>query len=372
MLHSTATRLPKYQTYRATRHFTALDGLRAISVVAVIWQHTAGFNAGKGILARGYLGVDCFFLISGFLITTLLLRERSATGVISLRQFYLRRAARIFPVYYLVLCAYLALVLVAQIHTADGREFLHNLPYFATYTSNWFGIGGDHATFYFAWSLATEEQFYLLWPPLLVACLHLGINAALPASRRWLIYPVTILGSLIMLDQFATTSSWRIVASLATPILLGALAAVVMHDPRGYNFVVAGFSYRWTAVFGVAVTLAMIQLEFPDIAVQVCFLYVLVALVVREDTALHPLLRWRPLVLVGTISYGIYLMHMLAANMVRPVVGHRLGVEVFAATVPVVIAAAYVSYRFFESPVREAVRRRQAKREPSVDVRGTA
>lgn len=354
-----SARLPKYQTYRATTHFTALDGLRAVSVIAVIWQHTAGFNAGKGILARGYLGVDCFFVISGFLITTLLLRERSRTGSISLRRFYLRRAARIFPVYYLVLSVYLALVLVAQIHTRDGREFLHNLPFFATYTSNWFGTGGDHATFYFAWSLATEEQFYLLWPPLLVACLQFGISSARPAAKRWLAYPAAVLGSLIVLDQVASASDWRIVASLSTAILLGALAAVVMHDPRGYDLVVAAFSFRWTAVFGVAMTLFMIQFEFPDIAVQVCFLYVLFALVVREDTVLHPVLRWRPLVLVGTVSYGIYLMHMLAANLVRPVVGHHFGIAVFAGTVPVAAAAAYVSFRWFETPVREAVRSRQ-------------
>jgi peptidoglycan/LPS O-acetylase OafA/YrhL len=359
MLNSTASRLPTYKTYRATRHFAALDGLRAFSVIAVIWQHTAGFNAGKGILARGYLGVDCFFVISGFLITTLLLRERSQTGSISLKRFYLRRAARIFPVYYLVLSVYLALVLIAQIHTKDGREFLHNLPFFATYTSNWFAAGGNHATFYFAWSLATEEQFYLFWPPLLVACLHFGIRAARPTAKRWLIYPVGILGSLIVLDQVAASSDWRIVASLATAILLGALAAVVMHDPRGYEMIVAGFSFRWTAVFGVGLTLFMIQFEFPDVAVQVCFLYLLIALVVREDTVLHPLLRWRPIVLVGTVSYGIYLMHMLAANLVRPIVGHHFGIMLFAGTLPVATVAAYLSFRWFESPVREAVRARQ-------------
>ncbi len=194
---------------------------------------------------------------------------------------------------------------------------------------------------------------------MLVICLHLGIGATKSAAKRRLIYPVVVLGSLIVLDQVATAGHWRILASLATAILLGALAAVVMHDPRGYHLVVLGFSYRWTVLAGVAVTLFMIQVEFSDLAVQVGFLCLLLALVVREDTVLHPVLRSRPVVLIGTVSYGIYLMHMLAANLARPLVGHRFGVEVFAATVPVAVAAAYVSFRWFETPLREAVRARQ-------------
>lgn len=345
MLDARSTSTPKHETYLKVGHFTALDGLRAVAVVAVIWQHTAGFNNGKGLLARGYMGVDCFFVISGFLITTLLLREHAKHGRMSMRGFYLRRAARILPIYYAVLAVYAALYLATN--PADKAEFMHNLPLYATYTSNWWGAGGNHATFYFAWSLATEEQFYLLWPPILLACLAY--------TRRW-VYPVAVLAALVLVDQVAAVAGWRIVASLATPILLGAAAALTLHQPRGYRWMARWLGSRLAAPVALLVALAVLQAEIGDVAGELALAVLVIALVVREDTLLHPVLRWRPLVLVGTISYGMYLMQLLAANLVRPVVGHRLGVDVFAGATVVVAGLAYVSYRWFETPIREAVR----------------
>ncbi|TWD82407.1 peptidoglycan/LPS O-acetylase OafA/YrhL [Kribbella amoyensis] len=345
-----------YETYRATKHFSALDGLRAVSVLAVIWQHTAGFNDGRGLPARGYLGVDCFFVISGFLITTLLLRERAATGRISLRDFYLRRALRIFPIYYAVLAVYAVLVLAMTRHTRSGQEFLHNLPAFATYTSNWFVGRGDSVTFYFAWSLATEEQFYLFWPPLLILLLGWVFGRGRWAS--WAHLPLISLAGLLALDIAAHLNGWTVLASLAAPILLGAAAAVILHHPIGYRRSAEVFGAPWTAPVLAAVTLAAIQVELPDAFVFLLLAYLLVACVVREDTGLHRLLTWRPLVVLGTISYGVYLMHMLAANLVRPVLGHRFGVDVFAVTVPLVAGAAYLSYQWFERPIRLLARKR--------------
>ena len=115
------------------------------------------------LLTRANEGVSLFFVVSGFLITTLLPRERSATGNISLKSFYLRRTLRIFLVYYSILGLYVILVL--ERHTEPGAQFWYNLPFFATYTSNWFvPANSDRIFFLFAWSLATEEQFYLFWP----------------------------------------------------------------------------------------------------------------------------------------------------------------------------------------------------------------
>lgn len=97
---------PSYETYRSTRTFSSLDGLRCLSILAVVWHHTgAASGSWRGALAKGFLGVDLFFAISGFLIVTLLLRERDRNGKLALGRFYARRALRIFPPYYGLLLA---------------------------------------------------------------------------------------------------------------------------------------------------------------------------------------------------------------------------------------------------------------------------
>lgn len=338
-----------YEQFRRTRRFAALDGLRAFSVLAVIWHHTAGQN--DGLLGRGHLGVDMFFAISGFLITTLLLRERDATGRISLRKFYARRTLRIFPVYYVVLLVYVVLVLATRRETPGGQAFLEHLPAFATYTSNWFvDLATDqNVTFYFAWSLATEEQFYLFWPPLLVLLLWW--------RKAPLLAPVVVLVTLaavklvVVYGVDSDALAWRILGSLAVPILLGAAAAVVLHDERGFRIAAPLLNHRLAAPVVLALLLAALAGGAPDEILQLGFVALVAACCLREDTLLHPALTLRPLVFLGAISYGMYLMHMLAANLVRPALGADYGWSVFAATVPVVTLAAYLSFRFFERPI---------------------
>src|SRR5262245_12093123 len=144
--------------------FGSLDGLRALSIVPVVWHHATPHPL-DGALGRGPLGVDLFFAISGFLITTLLLRERDER-TIDLRSFYVRRTLRIFPLYYVVLGAFIAHAIFFRAPGAPRDHFLASLPSYATYTSNWFVDNAvSHAVvFSFAWSLATEEQFYLGFP----------------------------------------------------------------------------------------------------------------------------------------------------------------------------------------------------------------
>ncbi len=150
-----------------------LDGIRAMAVIGVVWHHAhPGFGA-LPMSRNGFLGVDAFFVLSGFLITVLLLREQAAHGSISLRQFYVRRALRIFPLYYAVL-ALLALYFLTVKHSTQGQAFLQALPYHLTFLSNWVPVDSLMAI---TWSLSSEEQFYLLWPPLLV---WLGVRRALP------------------------------------------------------------------------------------------------------------------------------------------------------------------------------------------------
>jgi peptidoglycan/LPS O-acetylase OafA/YrhL len=337
-----------YDAFIAGRYFSGLDALRAFSVIAVIWTHVSGAHSVQ-LLTQGHRGVDLFFAISGFLITTLLLREHRRTGRISLKDFYIRRSLRIFPLYYAVLLLYCVLVFATLRGTAKGAEFWSNLPAFATYTSNWFvtlGNPGDHGvTFYFAWSLATEEQFYLLWPSLLVLLLlWTGSDVAL------VIASMGLLGLQIGAAAFGGgTFAGTVGASLAPAILLGVAFAVLLNRRAVFELLYPVIGNRIAAVVAFVLLLASLQLDAPVLLSRLLMAVLVACVCIREDTFLHPVLTWRPAVFVGMISYGIYLMHMLAANVVRKVLGHESGLDVFVGTTLLVVLMAYLSFRFFES-----------------------
>src|SRR5215207_9179567 len=155
-----------------------LDGIRGVAILLVILVHLRDWPRG------GFLGVDVFFTLSGFLITTLLLEEWQARGTISLRHFYARRALRLFPAVVVLLVAYCAFALAAGGPYLATR--LAGVAYGATYTANWpqaLGLGFPEQEIGFLWTLAIEEQYYLLWPGLLL----LGLQGARLAPRRLLV-----------------------------------------------------------------------------------------------------------------------------------------------------------------------------------------
>src|SRR4051812_5258390 len=227
-----------YAAFQRTRFFGSLDGLRAISILGVIWFHTVPMPRDT-LRGQGNQGVTLFFAISGFLIVTLLLRSKQATGTFSLPQFWGRRMLRIFPVYYAVLAVYCGLVWKLESDPAAKQAFFANVPAFATFTSNWLvNLDNPRVIFYFAWSLAAEEQFYLLWPfiervgrgmrPLLVA---VGVLAATQAL-------VGIAGGAAMREQLG----WKILTSIPAAILLGVILAHLLHQPKTFRrlWVLAG------------------------------------------------------------------------------------------------------------------------------------
>ncbi|MFM7224290.1 MAG: acyltransferase family protein, partial [Actinomycetota bacterium] len=153
-------------------YLPGLDGLRAISILAVLFfHHYFIFGATRGFIPGGFLGVEVFFVVSGYLITALILAERRTTGRVSLRDFWIRRARRLLPALYVMLAAVIAyslLFLPDTIPTLKGDTVAA-----LTYTSNWWQIVAERSYFIAAgrpellkhlWSLAIEEQFYLFWP----------------------------------------------------------------------------------------------------------------------------------------------------------------------------------------------------------------
>jgi peptidoglycan/LPS O-acetylase OafA/YrhL len=367
--------------FLALHRFDDLDGLRALAVLGVIWHHTAGGAfPGSALSWAGSQGVTLFFAISGFLITSLLLRERDRRGRIDLRAFVVRRTLRIFPVFYLALALYVALVWLLERNTPDGREFFGNVLYFATYTSNWFVQQGERTIFYFAWSLATEEQFYLVWPPLLMLLgtnwysharfassgpVHLGNGPA--ANRRALVFlSIAVAGivahqiALGMAGDGSATVNWLQRVPLA--LVLAAGFAVALHDKAVHARIAPWFAHPWSPVAAVLLlAYALIVPGVPEVVTQIACAWLVAALCAAGRHPFAALLRLRGLVYVGTISYGMYLLHMLASGVVKRALKfagmESYGIANFVGTGVATIVIAGLCFKYFETPILELKRR---------------
>lgn len=332
-----------YRRYLERRHFGSLDALRCLSIVAVIWAHGPGETAKWYVLRSGRLGVELFFAISGFLITTLLLRERQSTGEISLRLFYARRALRIFPLYYAVLAVYIVMVLALSRGSPPGREFIHNLPYFVSYTANWFV--GVSAVFSFAWSLATEEQFYCAWPWVEK---YFG-------RASWLIMAGFVLAILAVRLGRIPLSGFplKVAFSIALPICCGVLLAHLLHERRGYYVAFRCFGWRGAPLAALAGSLVLIGMHSNKLVIGLAFTSIVGSCVIREDHWLRPVFASRVCVRIGVVSYGMYLMHGLAYNAVEVAAARiglsRYGIAVFLAALALTFLMASFSYRYYEA-----------------------
>lgn len=299
-----------------------LDGFRGLAILLVVV-----FNFGWG-LGGGYIGVDLFFVLSGFLITSLLLEERAVKGRIAFGAFYMRRALRLLPalLFLLLLFCLASTVLTSP---ADAREnYLASLAALF-YVGNWvlgLGQGGNYelmGALAHTWSLSVEEQFYLVWPPLLALVLSLGkgtkavawtAGAGVLAAAIW---RVTLVGSgAHPLRIYAGTDT------RADALLLGCFVAALFSlglFSRGWiRRAAAGAS--WVALFCVLAGAALLPPNSNPTMERVGFLLVAVfaavllcSLLVLPDGLLAKVFSWRPLVVVGRVSYGVYLWHVVVA-----------------------------------------------------------
>jgi peptidoglycan/LPS O-acetylase OafA/YrhL len=346
----------EFDSFRARRHFSALDGIRAFSILAVVWHHTAGGLGGFPLSENGFLGVDMFFVLSGFLIVTLILRERARTGVISLRGFYARRTLRIFPIYYLVLACVLLLVTVLHPGSEMRAPFLRELPFHLTYTTNWVRSSTFLAI---AWSLATEEQFYLLWPP---------VEKFLPRASVVVVLAVIALNQLVnfqVCDGFLESrlgmrhADYAILQVTFTPICLGVLLAHILDDRAGFGRmrgILANKLSPWL-VLGLLLVVCNTAGDIsglPRLAIQLSMTLLLAACVLDESHAVSRLLSWRVLGRIGTISYGMYLYHLFArhaAQMMLSATGVASPLALFVVCTVLTIAVAELSFRWIETPL---------------------
>ena len=332
----------------------ALDGLRALAVGLVIFYH-----AEVPVAWGGYLGVDIFFVLSGFLITTLLLEEFRDTGGISLKNFYARRALRLYPALLLMLALdALALPLLP----GTGWDFKKEVAAAGLYLTDYaiaFGFMPILTLVTHTWSLAVEEHFYILWPLAL-----LWLRRKYPGKK---LAPVLGIGWLFATGwKLACVFSgqvWEMVYfrfdSHMSGLLLGAFLGAWLLEGRKARWP------SWCLALPALVLVSCIVSMTPEAAVSDFSIYATIPaeiftffLIAQLMTApKHPAVRWlswKPLVMTGRISYGIYLFHYLAAYYMWP--KHEWVATLVVSSV-VAVAVAALSYFTVEKAARRLRRR---------------
>jgi peptidoglycan/LPS O-acetylase OafA/YrhL len=348
---------PDLKMPRRLGHRLALDGLRGLAVLAVLANHLA-----LPFSERGALGVDVFFVLSGFLISSLLCEEWIRNGKIQLRKFYLRRILRLYP-------ALLLMVFIVSWITPAKAYVVASL----TYTTNWMmalhwqplNLELGHT-----WTLSIEEQYYVLWPPILILMLRYL------SPRKALLIPIAfgLLSAVLRILLWHENGDfWRINAGIDTHadgLLLG--SALGMASAFGL-FPISSPTSRWMPRFLLLFTGTLFYTCVIDLQPQSFFSYagvlltVLTSLLLIGTTILYPLpwlvrlLEFRPLVWMGNVSYGLYLWQVPILVLLDL---EKLGVDpLLAITIKVglIFTITFLSYRYLERPIQKLKERFKAK-----------
>jgi len=383
--------LPKPQGTPEVRlpYSPGLDGLRALAVIAVLLYH-----ADLAWIPGGFLGVEVFFVISGYLITALLLAEWRQRGRIDLKGFWMRRARRLLPALYVLLVVSLAFSVVFL--PGEVARLRGDVLAAFGYVTNWYLIFG-HVSYFEAvgrpsllqhlWSLAVEEQFYLLWPPVLAFVLAIGASRL----RRRRALTVALAGAVASAVAMALLYAPGVDPSRiyygtdtrSTGLLCGAAVAFLWlpddkyrpSETRHYRLELATrgrFRRRWGwtapllldvvgfAALGALVWFCLNLGEFRPLLYEGGFALVALATVVTIMAVVHPysfmgarVLGSAPLRWIGVRSYGIYLWHWPVFMVTRPDLDVPIeGLPLLALRLSVTVLLADLSYRFVETPIR--------------------
>lgn len=377
-------------------YLPGLDGLRALAVVAVMVYH-----ANSAWLPGGFLGVEVFFVISGYLITLLIIAEREKTGRVDLGHFWVRRARRLLPALFVMLFLVITYTALAE-GDAMGQlrgDVVAGLAYVTNWYQIWVGQGytaaGDFAPLRHLWSLAVEEQFYLVWPLVMVALLAKGPRA-IARTAVWLVGIAVAITVVIAVlhrpgpigtctqtpDQYWTVGD-RCISKMDTlylssitragGILLGAAFAMVwrpfailrspMRDKGPLLDLLA-----LCAVIGLGAMAWWVHLVGPGGADSFLFrgglllcgvlTLVVIAAVTHQRARTGPLLGNPLLLWIGTRSYGLYLYHWPIYQAIRKVAGNPLSLSQFVTAMVLTVILTEISYRYVETPIRTGHARR--------------
>jgi peptidoglycan/LPS O-acetylase OafA/YrhL len=326
-----------------TRRISALDGLRALAVAGVLAAHldTGLFNGG--------FGVDIFFVLSGFLITTLLVAEHEESGGVHYRRFLARRSLRLMPALVSVVIAsvLISLVLSSSLGGQTRSAAIPALFYF----SNWFReAGGRAGMLAHTWSLSVEEQFYLVWPILLALAYKVKGRRGVLAVALVGVICSTTLRAVLSLSGASFDRIYNGTDTVADQLLIGCSLAITLFEwPRVVKQV--GAFAPLALLILVLLMVSHVQPSFTDrgglTIIAICSAIVIGGLVTSHER-LTSAFSFAPAVAVGRISYGIYLWHYPLVLLVSGKVG-TLATAIIV--IPASIVAAAISFRLLETPV---------------------
>ncbi|MEM6635714.1 MAG: acyltransferase [Pseudomonadota bacterium] len=340
-----------HQAYLNQKFFGSLDGVRCVCILAVMWHHSPAYGSLSGasvFLTRGFTGVDFFFVLSGFLITTLLVREERARGRFSIAGFYKRRALRILPVYFLVVTA----ASLYFVYVKGNPELRPLIPYYYLFLSNF--LKADIPLLSITWSLSVEEQYYVIWPLLLLAT---TIFRRMRFAVLLALILVCVAGStgLIALPSPETRNAvWAPPVMSYEAILLGSLSALTLNSRLGYRLLypILGWRGAPAGTFAILV-LFLVYLPvdltgWPFLAVHLAMTACVASLAIREGSIAEPILAFGPIARIGAISYGLYLYHLIGLHFANEFFSSFGPWPVTAAFVLISVAIAEVSFRTYE------------------------
>jgi len=357
-------------TSKSERYIPAIDGLRAISVIAVLLYHlTLPWWPG------GFLGVDLFFVISGYVITRLILDSIERSSALDLRRFYRSRIRRLFPA--LIFMVVTTTLFIGVWSPETVKRFVSDLPFLFTGLMNWalvareqdyFSTIGRPPLLQHTWSLAVEIQFYLLWPLILLFVLRFFGKKRIPAFA---LFFALASGTLLFLysvkiDAESSSSVSHVYFGSDTHsigLFLGS-ALAVRWIPRNFSAEIAKGAKNFIDGFGIAALIGLLALflfvdpndptlyriAFPLTAIFGCMFLMSV---VHPASRLANQITRAPMMWIGERSYGIYLWHWVVFQVTRPSVD-LVGEDwaLYSLRILIVFALADISYRWIEVPVR--------------------
>ena len=341
------------------RYRPEIDGLRAIAVAAVIL-----FHAGFALFSGGFVGVDVFFVISGFLITSIIVEDLK-TGRFSVLRFYERRARRILPALFTVMaaCVPFAYTLLSPDDLKDFAQSLAAICLFASNVLFWgesgyFDTQAELKPLLHTWSLAVEEQFYVVFPLLLLAAWRLGRGVLLA-----LIGAIAVASLFTSVDEVRNfpSAAFYLLPSRAWQLLVGALASFVADrwqaaDVRQSAVRLAHEAAGWGGMAMILLALFLFdeRTPFPGLNAALPTIGTALVLLCASDlTSVGRMLAWRPLVGLGLISYSAYLWHQPLFAFTKHALLAELPTDLAIVLCAVTIVLACLSWRYVEQPFRD-------------------